>query len=868
MNRHLCLAVSLLLGLPTLALARKPNRKAAAPKPAPAEPAEDDTPTGEEEPPGEADMGDPAAGDEEAAAAERPSKLPRRAPLRIAPPEPAAAPTEPAEPPLWPSERGYRWLEKIAGPETLKLLIDRGYLVVYKLDGAPHLAHVQWDLLEPLVRRAPALLEAQAAIQGYRQGRVPEDKEEALRAMLELPALGLATPRIRSAASLLLELLSERKTAGSLPLPERPYVSRPWARDFVHRYNAREVRDPAGLVDPFFLEVLCAPASAAQAKADVLAMVKHRYGSEIGESIERDTKAGQLSDELRGWLLKYLDDNRHALRLVELPVDYAALFQTNKLQQELAELRLASDAFSKDPAFLNVLRSALGPGRAPAETVRVKLAGLHVHAPPHGDAYDPGEKAEISAAYWLDGLKKGQSTAVTELVFIDRGSDGFQILSDRQRSLAGGGPHTFTVWADVTDGRPFAVRVVLHAAGAKPEHRDENVSPSPALDKAISALGEADRALAACRLKDAATAYDAVAQELGSRAGRSGFDRLAADLRARQRRVSEAVNSFEQVQGLLDPIRASASPRECAFSTDYGERARALLRDLPAGCSRDLAPEVNQLLAAAAQRQRDQQTFWDAVERARKLERACRHNDAAERFAAALAVLDADAAAKCGKADAEYTVVQERELPAALAADAIREEFERQLEIAAADADRDPAKALATLNPLLGRLGAHSSGTCYEPQRQRAEALAARAGAAAAGSGTLARLPDSVDSALAAVTRERDRLRAAEEARRKRELAQHAPVALEELPGVPAAAPPVESGEAPPQKAAEAPKPPKGKTAARSSAREEAVRAARQAAAEAEIEDTEAVLAAEKTEVRAEPAKKPARRGKKTRRKP
>ncbi|MBI5200840.1 MAG: hypothetical protein HY925_04555 [Elusimicrobia bacterium] len=884
MNRHLCLVACLLLGAAQFSFAdKRPQRKAvAAPAPSPVEEPSEDA-TGEEEPasePDEAASDDSAAPEESlleqaSPAPERPNKRatmppPPRPALQAPAPavqgaaEPSKEAPKPAEEPLKrASERGYDWLEKVAGPDVVKLLASQGYIVTYKLDKTLNLAHVQWEMLEPLVKRAPALLEAQAAIGGFRQGRQPDGKEKALKAVLELPSTGLATPRIRSAASVLLDLLEERRIAGSMPLPQRPFASQAWSRDFVKRYNVREVRDPSPIADPYFLEVLCAPASAAPAPAHLAAEEKNRYGNDIADLVARDTKSGQLSDDLRGWVMKYLDDNRHALRLAELPADFATLFQSNQLQRELADLRAASDALSKDPAFLDVLRSALAPGREPADTVKVTFGALHVHAPTHGDAYDPGDKAEISGAYWLDGLTKGESTQVEELVFVDRGAEGVEILSDHRRSLGAGGPYTFSVNPAVQDGRPFVVRVVLHAAGAAPAHRDENVAPSSDMDKTLVSLGRADRQLTACKLKDAAAAYDSLSKDVAGKKGRAPFERLAADLRPRVKRTQLALEDFEELQGLLEPLRRDASTRECAFATDRGERARGLLRRLPAGCSRDLAPEVNQLLAAAAQRQRDQETFWEAVRRARKLEQNCKHQLAAERYAAGLAVLDADSAAKCGAAEAEYKLVQTRELPAALAAEAIQADFDRQIQEASGALEKsEHAKALGTLNPLLARIGASPAASCYEIQRKRAEELADRGGAELkAGPMALARVPDSTDGPIAAVTKERDRMRAEEEAKRKRELAQQAPAALEELPGVPASAPEVESGEAPKQAQSKpATKAPAPKAQA---AREEALRASRKAAEEAEAaveedEDAaaEALLASEKTEVRAKPATK------------
>lgn len=849
------LAACLALGAAPAALAApKPKRMPAAP-PAASKPkvpppaAEDDA-----EAPADDDEAEPAAAAPAAPAPE------------AATPRPEPAPTG------YPSDRAYAWLDKVIGPQALKLLAERGYLLTYRLDDTPYLAHLRWEALETLVRHAPSLLEAQAVIGGFRNGRSPEGKEEALRALVALPSTDLVTPRIRSAASLLLDLLAERAAAGSLPLPQRPFASLPWARDFVRRYRVPEVRDSSSLVDPYFLELLTAPGPSASAQADLQEQVQGRYDSDIAAIVARDARAGQLSDELRGWISKYLEDNRRALRLVRLPAEFAALFADNRLQRELADLRLAADALSQDPAFLDVLRAALAgqspavpaltgaigaaglaPGPDSTAPTRVTLGELHLHSPLQGDAFEPGSRATLSAAYWLDGMKRGASVRAQEFVFADFGARGARVLASTQRTLGPGGPYTLSVEAPVEDGTPFDVRLILHVAGAKPALRAESVTPSKALERALESLGRADAQLEACKLREASASYDALAREAIERsqgAEPTAAGLAAAELKPRQRRVEAALEDFERLDGLLEVVRQDASTRDCTFSTERAELGRSLLRRLPAGCSRDLAPELNVLLAAASKRSRDQETFRAAVAGARKLQQGCKFSEAARRFAAALAVLDADAAARCGEAAAEYETVQGRDLPAALAGDAIRSEFSGQVDAAAkALEEGEPAKALAVVNPLLARLGAHAAASCYGAEGKRAEELAARAGAALSpAKGALARVKDSVDATTAAVARERDRRQAELDALLRREQAQQAPAALEPLPGLPAAAPPVESGDVPAAKPA----------------REETDRASKAAEAEAAadgapvMDEADAASLAGEKAARPAPNKKPA----------
>ncbi|MBI4424581.1 MAG: hypothetical protein HY554_12685 [Elusimicrobia bacterium] len=791
----LCAFVLLLTGPASAAqAARKTSRKLPRPtvlekeKPAKAPPAPAAAPEEDEEETGLL-VDDLVVPDDDA---------PEEQPSEVASPPgstPEAA-AQPAAEPAWPTARGYAWLEQAVGAETLRLLADGGYLVVHRLRKTGHLVHVQWELLEPLVRLAPQLLDSFAALENQREGRDDaEPKEDALKAALGHPPAGLVTARVRSALSLLLDLIDERRGAGSAPLPERPLALQPWAADFSHRYNLAQAQDAAPLVEPFFSELLSGAGRAPAAEEHLRAHAQSRYGADIGPLLEADVRSGQLSDELRGWVEKYLSDNRRAWRLLQLPADLAALLKDRKLQRELEDLRQSARALAADPTFLQGLRESLAPGALPPETARVTGGEVHVHTGPEGQGYEAGDRASISAAYWLDEVPRGRSARVQETVFADRGPHGIELLHSSQRSRGSGGPHAVAADAELREGRPFVVRFIAQPEGGRPVHREAAVSPAGALDAALAKLGRADAAFASCKLAEAAAAYEALSQELGERSRRPQFARLAAELRPRQKRAALAQEDHAALDGLLEGVRLDASPQTCAFSEARGLKARALLSRLPAGCSRELAPEINQLLTAAVQRRRDQDTFWAGLEGARRLERACQFPQAAERYAAALAVLDADPSAKCGRAQEEYRRVHELELPAALAADGVRSGFHAELDAASESLGAgDPARALAKTNPLLARLAALRSPGCYETERRKGEelALTAEAGLQSPAQ-ALARVPDPMDGTFAAVARERARLDAESHARRQREVAQQAPaalpapaeeIALEELPGV------------------------------------------------------------------------------------
>lgn len=203
--------------------------------------------------------------------------------------------------------------------------------------------------------------------------------------------------------------------------------------------------------------------------------------------------------------------------------------------------------------------------------------------------------------------------------------------------------------------------------------------------------------------------------------------------------------------------RQDSSPQVCRFDPTRTEAALKLARKLPAGCDRSL-PELFAQRSLIQRRAVDQSWFMKASQEARSRRRSCDFEGAANRWTQALAVLEADPAARCGKV-AEEAKIAEAELTMTRRSHQWNEELAKTLD--RAESESLPIKRIEILAPAFARLNSLEDRDCRRDQIKRALRLAEKAGEVETGpadADALRRLPD--DSALASIKDEVRRARA------------------------------------------------------------------------------------------------------------
>ncbi|HVE14614.1 MAG TPA: hypothetical protein VNI01_14560, partial [Elusimicrobiota bacterium] len=556
-----------------------------------------------------------------------------------------------------------------------------------------------------------------------------------------------------------------------------------WAQDFLSRRAAAQAPDPRQLAAPYFREVLSSPYAGKAAADHLAAHARAVYGKDVADLIAKDVEEGAASEKTIGWIAKYLLDQRQLWRAHATAERLASLDRVRGMKPALADLRLVAPALAKSRSALDGARAALAA--APSEPrLRLSAEKIHVLAKDDAPGFDVGDEAEVTLAYWVEGLAKGESAYLTEAGFLESPS-GKPVSSrvSRARRKAGG-PYLFS--AKVVLGAPgkHRYRFVLAGPGAIAVNRDVEIAVSPAFTEAILSAARAEEAAGACHPSEAFAAYGRLADSLTGSARKPQFRRLQSVARERAAVLGRQAELIGQFAPLVEQARRAASKEACDYRDAAAVKALAALRAWPAGSDRLLlagtpvAAEVWDLLRAAQRRRGLQDAFSAAAARASSLEDSCKAPEAAEAYASALALLDGEPEARCGPWAQEHEKIVSQALPRARSAAALSQSIvEDEAEALKRYGHGDFAGALSVLEPLLAKIDFLPERKCYKEPRRQAQELA-DASAASLGPDAAGRpaLPEDDPAPQAQeVLQERRRLDVLEEARRRRETLREQP---------------------------------------------------------------------------------------------
>jgi hypothetical protein len=357
----------------------------------------------------------------------------------------------------------------------------------------------------------------------------------------------------------------------------------------------------------------------------------------------------------------------------------------------------------------------------------------------------------------VDGLDEGASVSIDETTFIET-ARGYLAPETRSVKRRNGGPYPYERRVTIVETHPFSVVAIVSAASGTVVVERAAVPTAPDYELSLKKEAAALQDSQSCDPKSAEAAY---AELAGLIEGAAKIKPQYAALldRARRGRAKAAADAaaLAKLEEAVNDARADSAPQQCLFSPARTDAAISLARRLPAGCDRVL-PELFAQRAAITRRAADQAWFMKTSAAARARRRSCDFSGAAQRWTDALAVLDADPAARCGAAEAEAKSA-EAELPAARRAGAWSQALTSALD--KAEAEIVPAKRLALLGPALARLSELNDRDCLRDALKRGEKMADAAGGAETGptdADAARRLPQ--DAALAAAVDDVRRARA------------------------------------------------------------------------------------------------------------
>ena len=633
------------------------------------------------------------------------------------------------------------------GESGVRTLNARGYIVLQGRGAARRLAAVHWKALEELAGAAASC----------------RARSSEFAACRSLPPGGAMTPRLHALASAVAAANEERSalalSSSSLTEPAGlpNLFETAWGRDFAARRGADRIEDPAALAKPFFEEFLGGPRPNPGAVRHFLAVEASRSAAGAGAKLAADAARGAASDELRAMIRRYLQDERRRRGLERAGARVAALSAEKETARDLRELNAVAAALAAEPGLLASLETAVSGVPAPAGVPKLRSAGLHLREPTRLNQHELGDEAFVSGAYWVDGLEEGASAEIDETTFVEtaRGFSGAETRNVRRRN---GGPYSFERRLTVEETRPFTVVALVSAASGTVVSERVAVPVGPDYEMALRKEAEALQASASCDPKSAAAAYAELQGLVADASMVKPQYRSLLDRAVRGRKTAGAEEAaLVRFQGAAAAARESASSRQCDFGIERVDAALALARGLPAGCDRAL-PELFAMRSSLSRLEADGAWFLKASAEARSRRRACDFAGSAERWTEALAVLEANPAARCGAVDAEAKAA-EAELPAVRRAAAWTETLAKSVDKAAALAS--PAGRLAQLAPAITSLATLDDRGCRRGLESRAEKMAAAAGEAESGpadADAARRLP--AETALAATIEDVRRARA------------------------------------------------------------------------------------------------------------
>lgn len=633
------------------------------------------------------------------------------------------------------------------GEAGIRILSARGYVVLQGRGAERRLVAVHWKALEGLAAAGKAC-----------HRLAPE-----FAACRVLPADGAMTPRLHALADAVAAANEERfaLAASSASLAEPAGLPNlfdtPWGRDFAARRGADRVEEPAALAKPFFEDFLGGPRPNADAAKHFLAVETARGATGADVLLAADAARGAASDNLRMLIRRYLRDERRRSGLARDEARTASLSAEKKTAKDLEALTSIAATLAARPALLASLESAVSGAPAPAGPPKLRTAGIHLQEPTRLGQYELGDEAIVSGAYWVDGLEEGASAAIEETTFLQtpRGFAGVETAVVKRRN---GGPYAYERRVIISETKPFAVVAIVSAASGTVVAERVEVAVAPDYELSLKKEAEALQAAQSCDPKSAEAAYGALAELVSDAAKVKPQYRGLLDRAVRGRKQAAAdAAALAKLEEAVADSRADSSPQQCAYSVARTDAAIALARKLPPGCDRVL-PELFASRAAISRRAADQKWFLKASDEANSRRRSCDFAGAARRWTEALATLETDPAARCGKADAEAKSA-EAELSSVRRAAAWTETLGKTID--KAEVEMLPSERLALLAPALARLDSLEDPDCRRDLLRRAEKLAAAAGAAEAGpadADAVRRLP--ADATLAAVTKDVRRARA------------------------------------------------------------------------------------------------------------
>ncbi len=613
------------------------------------------------------------------------------------------------------------------GEPGVETLAARGIIVLQGKRGARRLAAVHWKALDALVRATSSCLALTAAADALGHEPAPTTPFLDLSACRALPADGLMTPSLHALAAALEAGHEERwalhlASASPSGAPGQANLfDTAWGRDLTRRGHADALENPAPLVKPVFDDLLAGPRPNKETAALFAAEASARGTASPQTLLADDAARGTLSEELRAQLRRTLSNERRRWAAAKANAAATDLLGKSSVKRELEDLRGSVKTLSSRPNLPAALEAAASRAGSASGGARLKSAGLHLQEPTRLGQHELGDEAIVSGAYWVDGLKENNAVEVEETIVVET-ERGFSSAETRVHKRRNGGPYPFSRAIEIAETRSFAVRSLISTSDSSIAERVE-VPLARDFELALVKESEAAGLRADCRLKDAEAAYRALEALVEEPAK---IKPQYKDLSRRARRAQEASRSdaetLMKLEEAVAAARADSAPQLCRDETGRVDEALKLAKRLPAGCDRDL-PELHALRATITRRAADQRWFLKASSEARSKRKSCDFDAARERWSQALASLDADPGARCGRA-AEEEGRAKADLAELARKIAWREELGKSL--AQAEAETAPARRLDILRPVTSRLGALNE-SCFKAEARRASSLSAAA---------------------------------------------------------------------------------------------------------------------------------------------
>lgn len=648
------------------------------------------------------------------------------------------------------------------GEPGVETLAARGIIVLQGKSGSRRLSAVHWKAFGELSRATSSCLALASAADALGHESAPSAPSLDLAACRALPADGLMTPALHALAAALEAGHEERWALRLASAPPTGAAGQPnlfdtaWGKDLIARGHADALENPASLVKPMFDDLLAGPRPDKGAAALFAAEAAARGTVAPDVAMAYDAEHGMLSEDLRAQLRRTLTNERRRWAAAKARAAAASLLGTASVKRELEDLRAAAKTLSSRPNLPAALEAAASRGLSAPGGARLKSAGIHLQEPTRLGQYELGDDAIVSGAYWIDGLKENESIEVEESLAVET-ERGFATVQTHSHKRRNGGPYPYSRTVKISETRPFAVRALISSPGALIDERVE-VPLARDFELALNKESEAAGLRAACRPKDAETAYQSLETLIAEPAKiKPQYKALAERSRKAREALKAEAETLAKLEESLPAVRADSAPQQCRYETARVDEALKLAKRLPVGCDKDL-PELHSLRATITRRAVDQSWFLKASAEARSKRKSCDLNAARTRWSEALAALDADPGARCGRV-AEEEGRAKTDLAELTRKIAWRESLVESL--TKAEAETAPARRLDILRPAISRLGALNEN-CFAAESRRALSLsqaAAKNMTAPADDEMARRLPadTALASAAAAIRTERAR---------------------------------------------------------------------------------------------------------------